>query len=125
MSNKFSPISAVIDSIDNKYTRKSNDSIDNDNTNKKNGPYALRESFNPYRTEQSFTAYEISKALNDDDYAFYKFTVNTIGCSLARTILQETLDDVKAGQLLGKPIKNQRALFNYKVKKAIQKRGVV
>lgn len=85
-------------------------------------PYSLRKGFK-LNTKDSVTASEISQKLNDsDNFAFYLSAVKKLGVERAWQIYHEAKFDVDRGKRLGKPIKNPPALYNWKVKKELNKR---
>jgi len=115
--------SSIIDNIDNNIIDKNNNIDKNINNRpvKKFSPYALNEDFDVNKNELTFTAFQISTQLHDaDNFAFHYKTVKKIGTSEARRLFQETVDDVRNGPKLGKPVKNPAALYHWKVNQLIE-----
>jgi len=86
------------------------------------GRYAIKKGFVP-GTKKASTAYDIAKSLSDlKNYAFYFSAVNKLSPQIARQLLSETLDDIKRGEEMGKPIRNPAAVYNWKVQKALKRK---
>lgn len=106
--------------------RDNNDNINTSNIDNSigNSKYALSDKFVP-RTPETSTAEEIAFYLKDTrNYAFYRFSVQKAGEQKARELWSETKEDIRLGELSGRPIRNPAALFNWKIQKFLGKENV-
>jgi hypothetical protein len=108
IKNKYNPI------VNNGNKSKLNND-NNDNNDKKR--YALdRSKFTP-NTEEALLAEEIATKLNDlDNFACYFSVVNRIGASKARTILSQTIGEIKEKAESKYPVRKPARYFMWKVK---------